>query len=223
MSPRALVLVLLLAPAALRADGPPEEATLWRILSGPFRRQSVSEPPGHTTVAGAVAARRSRRSPFAVPASVQQRTGKAGAPNKVVSRDEAKTMLADTAERLRSVEDLFQGGALDKASKELDALGSRLSATVFPDREMRLQAEGLSERIGGLRRRAAVRLAFAKLNPQVTFIICASGEAGKSLAVVNQRILHPGDDLAGGLKISRIAPHEVVFALEGEEIAVGLK
>ena len=225
MTPRRLALAVLLAPAGLLAgDSEPDHGGLWRNLSGPFRRQAVSVPPSHTAVAAAVAARRARRSPFMVPMAVQPRSGKGGPlPNKLLSRDQAKQMLQDTSSRLAAVEEMFQNGAVDKAAKELDSLNSRISATVFPDLELRHQGEDLSERITRLKRRATVRMAFAKLNPQVTFIICASQEEGKSLAVVNQRIIHPGDPLPGGLKIARITPHEVVFALEGEEIAVGLK
>jgi hypothetical protein len=130
-------------------------------------------------------------------------------------------LLEETEISLERAGEGLDTQSLDALTKELDGLDRRLADSVFSDRDQRLKAQALSERLRALKHRVEIRTAFTKRSLRVTFIICAPG--GKSLAVVNQRILREGEALGPGLAVARIEAQAVVFRVESEEISVGLQ
>lgn len=206
------------------APGAVARERLWEIVSAPFRRRALPEPPpAHTRVARGVAVRRAMRSPFMVP------VGEGGGatllpskgPGKILSLEEGTKLIALAGKDLDRMEQALETGPWDKLAKEVDALSTKLASSIFPNRAQRLQAQALSARALSTRQRVGLRQAFAKLNPRVTFIIWSP--EGRSLAVVNRRVMHPGETLAPGVVLSEIGAQDVTFDLQGEKIVVGLR
>ncbi len=220
----ATFLVLAASGATAAEDGTKEgTGRLWEILSAPFKRRPVTDVPGHRKVGTKAAQRRTRLSPFVVPVqgAENQQAGKGAGKGTLLSATAGRQVLEDTEAALARAGEDLDTQSLDALAKELDGLDRRLVDSVFSDRDQRLKAQALSARLKGLKHRVEIRTAFAKRDLRVTFIICAPD--GKSLAVVNQRILREGEELASGLAVARIEPRGVVFRVESEEISVGLQ
>ncbi len=220
----AMILALLLARSAPAPERSKTEAgQLWEQVSAPFRKGSLLGPlPGHRSVAGAVAGRRMLRSPFAPPVGEIPEALQGGPRSaKSLTPAEGRALLIQAAAELRQLEDALESGVGDKSLKSLDALNARLSASLFPNRDLRAEAQALSASVAALKHRVELRMSFLRQNPRVTFIIWSPD--GRSLAVINRRVMHEGDPMGPGVTLAQITQHEVVFELEGERIAVGLK
>ena len=229
----AMAMALALAASGLRSLPAAEDVTkeeakegtgrIWEILSAPFRRRPVPDIPGHRKVGAKVAQRRTRLSPFVVPVqgAETQPVGAGAGKGTLLSTTAGRQVLEETEVALARAGEALDTQSLDALAKELDGLDRRLADAVFSDRDQRLKAQVLSERLRALKHRVEIRTAFAKRSLRVSFIICAP--EGKSLAVVNQRILREGEELVPGLAVARIEPREVVFRVESEEVAVGLQ
>ncbi len=213
------------APAPQPAEG---QGKLWREASAPFRRRAqTSRPTGHLAATDSIQKRRALRSPFSPPAGDLPDLKKLPPKAKVVGIAEGSLLLEEIEQQIGKLSESMDGAPPDRLLKTADALGSRLAALLLSSKPQREKAETLSASLAEVRGRLERRAAFAALNPRVKFIIWApegQGEgAGKSLAVVNQRVLHEGDVLVPGVTVGKILQHEVRFDLGGEQVAVGLK
>lgn len=225
------VVAMFLALAASGARNAPaaEDRTkegagrIWEILSSPFKRRPVADIPGHRRVAAKAAQRRGRLSPFTVPVQGAENrpVGSGTGKGTLLSTTAGRQVLEETEASLVRAGEALDTQSLDAMARELDALDRHLADAVFSDRDQRLKAQMLSERLRSLKHRVEIRTAFAKRDLRVTFIICSP--EGRSLAVVNRRILREGEELAPGLAVARIGPQEVVFRVESEEVSVGLQ
>lgn len=229
----ALAALLAVAPARLRAEERTEERAgapaaqdgrLWSLLSGPFRRRPAAEVPGHLQVADAARRRHATPSPTAVPVKgadlMALAGGKAGG-GKLLNRVSGQKLLDAVEAGLAAAESDFGSGALDVLGKRLEALEKQLVDSVFAEREQRVRAQALQDRVRALAQRVAIRVAFARRNPRVTFIVWAPD--AKSVAVVDQQVVREGQEIAKDLVVARIDTNEVTFRFQGEEIAVGLR
>ena len=226
------LLILILAAAAAVGAGPQAPAQdgdpgrLWREASAPFRRRpKPARAQGHLSgpVAEAARKRRTLRSPFTPPAGdlplpVKGRPAAA----KTLGTAEGSLLLDEAEQQLKTLAESMDAGPPDRALKSAQALGARLAAVILASKSQRDRAAAITAALAGLQGRLERRAAFAALNPRVRFIIF-SPEKGRSLAVVNQRVLHEGDTLVPGVTVGGISQHQVTFDLGGEQVAVGLK
>ncbi len=227
LGPALLALASAVAAPEAMTEGE-AKGNLWREASAPFRhRARPARPPGHLSVADGVQRRRSLRSPFSPPSGdAPLYTKGAPARTRVMSLAEGSLLLDEISHQIQALAESVDSSPPDRILKSADALRARLASATLTSKAQRAKVAALTETLTKLIGRLERRAAFAALNPRVRFIIWSPDvDAGKtkSLAVINQRVLHEGDVLVPGVTVSAISQHEVTFDLGGEQVAVGLK